>query len=144
MFSRFIIVILALLLGIAILVTPIYFNGRDQKHMTGRDTIEVYGNGTFQIIGRNPSHLVDLERGATLEESITRYKLVGDSLFVSGKRGYTVVNIKSENIKQYVVQLENKNWDRINIPKYGESYIRLDKFEGFSQNEQEIFKKLSL
>lgn len=142
MFRRLLIVISILLLCILIFVFPIYLNGKDQKHMTGRDTVEVYGNGNFQIIGKSPAHLADLERNATLEESINKYKLIGDNLYVYGKRGYTVVNIKSEIIRQYVVYLENNNWDRINMPKYGEQYIRLKRLEDFSQEEQRVFDNM--
>lgn len=118
------------------------FNSNDGKHMTGRDTVEVFGNGDFQIIGKKPSHFADLERKATLEENVKQYKFVRNKIYVFGKRGYTIVNIEEGTVKQYVLNLEDKNWDRINIPNYGKDYIRLKEFEDFSIEEQEVFNQM--
>jgi len=114
------------------------------KHESGKDTIEVYGDGTFQISGNKGALpiLVDLERRTTLEEKIKKYKLIGDVLYVQGERGYTIVNIKSEFIRQCVVYSINDYWEKNDRLKYGEKYIKLNAFEDFNQEEKAIFNNM--
>jgi len=144
MFKKMLIIILALMVCVAMFMFSIYLRGMDVKHEIGKDNIEVYGDGTFQISGNKGTLpiLIDLERRTTLEVKIRKYKLLGDVLYVTGERGYTIVNIKSEFIKQYVVYSINDYWKKNDRPKYGEKYIKLNEFEDFSQEEKEIFNSM--
>lgn len=138
------IIILVLITSVIGFLVSLYLNEKNIRHEAGKDTIEVYGDGTFQISGNKGALpiLVDLERHTTLEEKIKKYKLIGETLYIQGGRGYTIVNIKSEVIKQYVSYSENDYWEKTQRPKYGEKYIRLNNFDDFSQEEKEIFNNM--
>ena len=138
-----IILIMVTICAIGLLVS-LYLNEKNVKHEAGKDTIEVYGDGTFQISGNKGALpiLADLERHATLEVKIKKYKLIGDTLYIQGGRGYTIVNIKSEVIKQYVLHSENDYWEQTERPKYGDKYIKLNTFDDFNQEEKNIFNNM--
>jgi len=144
MFKKMLIILSILMACVVMFMLTIYLRGMDVKHETGKDTIEVYGDGTFQISGNKGALpiLVDLERRTTLEVKIRKYKLIGDVLYVQGERGYTIVNIKSEFIRQCVVYSINDYWEKNDRPKYGEKYIKLNTFEDFSQEEKAIFNSM--
>ena len=144
MFKKMLIIISILIACVSMFMFSIYLRGVDVKHESGKDTIEVYGDGTFQISGNKGALpiLVDLERRTTLEVKIKKYKLIGDVLYVQGERGYTIVNIKSEFIRQCVVYSINDYWEKNDRPKYGEKYIKLNTFEDFSQEEKAIFNSM--
>lgn len=144
MFKKMLIIISILMACVAMFLFPVYLRGLNVKHESGKDTIEVYGDGTFQISGDKGvlPILVDLERRTTLEGQIKKYKLIGDNLYVQGERGYTIVNIKSEVIRQCVVYSINDYWEKNDRPKYGDKYIKLNKLEDFSQEEKAIFNSM--
>lgn len=143
-FKVMLIVIFTLATCVIGFLFSLYLNEKNIKHEAGKDTIEVYGDGTFQISGNKGALpiLVDLERHTTLEARIEKYKLIGDTLYIQGGRGYTIVNIKSEVIKQYVLHSENDYWEKNERPKYGEKYIRLNALDDFSLEEKKIFNKM--
>lgn len=143
-FKKMLIIISILVVCVVSFLFSLYLNGKNIKHESGKDTIKVYGDGTFQIIGDKGALpiLVDLERRTTLEDGIKKYKLLEDDLYVYGERGYTIVNIKSEVIRQCVIYTLNDRWEKNHRPKYGEKYIKLNSFEDFSQEEKEIFNSM--
>lgn len=137
-------IVLVILMIIGGFFVYIWLNPSPVKHEAGRDTKEFYGDGSFQIF-KSPLALRDLERKVTLENPIYSYRESNGILYVYGETGYTVVNIKEETVKQYILseKIRGPNWQKEVRENYGDKYVRLNSFEEFTEEEKTIFNSLN-
>lgn len=79
-----------------------------KKYPKGRDTVESFGDGRFQVLKVGPDkilYLVDESKpqfnGRVVESNVSGYTRKGEFVYVVGKGGYTVLNYKTGELRQY-------------------------------------------
>ncbi|WP_418791463.1 hypothetical protein [Phosphitispora sp. TUW77] len=122
-----------------------------EKYPSGKDTVESFEGGIYQIM-RNPDRslsFTNLDISTDIEKKIKDYKKTNNQLFIKGSIGYTVFNLKTYTIKQYVTF---EGYTDSEIQQYRQFFepdikklstcSRLEKYEDFSKEERRIFETL--
>lgn len=106
--------------------------------------MESYGDGRFQIfLGyRGGLILFDVKKRRVLGENC-KYLFKDNILYISEAKGYIVINLLDGVIKQ-MKEISQKESEKFTWGgEYGEEYVKIDKFEEFSKEEQNTLKSLS-
>ena len=123
------------------------------QSIIGKDQIAVFGNKNrysfVQTVEGNRIRLLDFKMyHAILEGDVWYFHESGDFLFVYGYNGFTVINIKTNDIRQYRMTWGpsgiggNSSTEPFDLKgQYRNNYKLLDSFEQFSDEEKEEFRK---
>lgn len=117
----------------------------EPKYPIGKDTIKFFGDTTFQI-QKDPTGdhvLIKEPKGSVVDKHIYAYKQIENLVYTWGKRGYTIVNLDTYQVKQFrdyngYTKEEIKNFFHKKI----DNLILLDKFTDFTEEERKVFEDL--
>ena len=114
------------------------------KYEAGRDTVEFYGDGSLQIqkVSNEILSFVRIDKKDEIEKKIIKYKKKKEILYLYGEIGYTVVNIKTKLVKQYVMNRQEPEWSNRLKNDLKEEYIIIKKYEDLTKEEREIFENI--
>lgn len=148
--------ILIILLCSIYLVSYLYtiIWGENIKYPSGFDTVRSFGDGTYQIVRNNDKSMCLLNsnfHSGRIENKIYKYEVKGDRIYVCGAIGYTIINYKANELKQYLTfQGYDKNMieqyksldEKSNEKYYGDRWVRLNKYDDFTEKERKIFEDM--
>lgn len=147
------IIILLILLTSCDLSNDYISVGLEQKYDIGKDTIKAFGDASFQLFENSSNNDILFLRKypsqSTIEIDVKKYKVVDTTLYVYGRTGYSVIDLKTDEVIQYQIFEEYtedeimyyKNSQEISFVENG--YIKvIDSYEDFSEEERAVFEEL--
>jgi len=96
------------LLGLLTIVIILIGGGCD-KYSSGKDTVKSFGDGSLQLenyvlikngVKQTLIELYDLKVDKSIEKNVTKFKEENGKLYLLGDSGYTIVDIKTHEVKQ--------------------------------------------
>lgn len=123
-------------------------NQPDPKYPIGKDTVKAFGDATYQIQKnyKKEQELFKFPQQYLIDKNVYAYKDIGDSVYIWGAIGYTIINTKTYEIKQFrdfngYSQEERKNYKFLYDGEISNLRI-LNQYDNFTQKEKKIFKNL--
>lgn len=112
------------------------------KYPTGRDTRADFAGGRYQILKGIHLSLKEYGVPSKLEEEIYKYQEKNKKLYVYGRMGYMVIDLKTNEIKQQGISSEFSEWASHMKRKYGDRYTIISKYEDFTEEERQVFDSM--